>query len=50
MPHAENRRFELVLRWALFAVYAAVTLVLVLRHEPWADELQAWLIAPLNRC
>ena len=45
MPHAENRRFELVLRWALFAVYAAVTLVLVLRHEPWADELQAWLIA-----
>jgi len=40
-----NRKLELVLRWALFLAYAAVTLVLTLRHEPWADELQAWLIA-----
>jgi len=38
-------RVDLALRWALFAVYAAVTFVLMLRHEPWADELQAWLIA-----
>ena len=45
MPHAGNRKLELVLRCALFAVYAAATLVLTLRHEPWADELQAWLIA-----
>ena len=44
MPH-ENRKLEIILRWALFFAYAAVTFVLVLRHEPWADELQAWLIA-----
>ena len=44
MPH-ENRKLDLLLRWALFAAYAAVTFVLMLRHEPWADELQAWLIA-----
>ena len=44
MPH-ENRKSDLVFRWMLFTAYAAVTFVLVLRHEPWADELQAWLIA-----
>ena len=44
MPH-ENRKLEFVLRGALFLAYAAVTFVLALRHEPWADELQAWLIA-----
>ena len=44
MPH-ENRRPDTLLRWALFAAYTAVTFVLILRHEPWADELQAWLIA-----
>ena len=32
---------DLILRWLLLAAYAAATLVLVLRHEPWADELQA---------
>ena len=40
-----NRKLEIVLRWALFLAYATVTFVLTLRHEPWADELQAWLIA-----
>ena len=46
MPDADrNRKLDIVLRWALFLVYAAVTFVLMLRHEPWADELQAWLIA-----
>ena len=44
MPN-ENRKLDLILRWALFAAYALVTFVLTLRHEPWADELQAWLIA-----
>ena len=44
MPR-ENRRLDLALRLTLLAVYAAVTFVLTLRHEPWADELQAWLIA-----
>jgi len=45
MPLAGNRKTDLALRWALFAAYAAVSFVLTLRHEPWADELQAWLIA-----
>ena len=40
MPHG-NRKTDLVLRWTLFATYAAVTFVLMIRHEPWADELQA---------
>ena len=40
-----DRTRDLILRWLLLAAYAAATLVLVLRHEPWADELQAWLIA-----
>ena len=40
-----SRKLELLLRWVLFLAYAAVTFVLTLRHEPWADELQAWLIA-----
>ena len=45
MPDARQHRTDLLLRWTLFAAYAAITFVLVLRHEPWADELQAWLIA-----
>lgn len=45
MPHTANSKTELLFRWALFAAYTAVTFVLILRHEPWADELQAWLIA-----
>jgi hypothetical protein len=44
MPQG-NRKTELILRWTLFAAYAAVTLALTLQHEPKADELQAWLIA-----
>ena len=44
MPH-DNRKLEKLLHWAIFLAYAAVTFVLTLRHEPWADELQAWLIA-----
>ena len=31
-----SRKLELLLRWALFLAYAAVTFVLTLRHEPWA--------------
>ena len=40
-----SRKFDLALRWGLFILYAAATFVVMLRHEPWADELQAWLIA-----
>ena len=40
-----ERKKDLLLRWLLLAAYAAATLVFTLRHEPWADELQAWLIA-----
>ena len=31
--------------WILLGGYALVTLALVCFHEPWRDELQAWLIA-----
>lgn len=29
----------------LFALYAAITLVLTLNHEPWRDEADSWLVA-----
>lgn len=32
-------------RWAMFAVYAVAVLVGVIRHEPYRDEAQAWMIA-----
>ena len=44
MPLTERKK-DLLLRWAVLLAYAAATLVFTLRHEPWADELQAWLIA-----
>ncbi|MDD5317546.1 MAG: hypothetical protein PHF51_02315 [Candidatus ainarchaeum sp.] len=31
--------------YAVIALYAAVSLLAVLHHEPWRDEAQAWLIA-----
>ncbi len=31
--------------WVALAIYAAMVLATVARHEPWADEAQAWLIA-----
>ncbi len=31
--------------WAVLAVYSAVVLFTISRHEPWFDEAQAWLLA-----
>ncbi len=28
-----------------FLIYAILIIVVVARHEPWADEAQAWLLA-----
>lgn len=40
MPVRDERRFVAV----AFAVYAAATLLVALRHEPWRDEADAWLL------
>ncbi|HVL98435.1 MAG TPA: hypothetical protein VM324_04000 [Egibacteraceae bacterium] len=32
-------------RWVLLAAYAAQLVVVAVRHEPWFDEAQAWLLA-----
>ena len=48
MPQEDGtraRKIDHALRWAVFLLYAAATFLITLRHEPWADELQAWLIA-----
>jgi hypothetical protein len=31
--------------WLVIAVFAAVSLVLLLHHEPWGDEARPWIIA-----
>ena len=31
--------------WVALALYAGTLLVLLLNHEPWRDEMQAWLLA-----
>jgi len=33
------------LDWFVLAVYTALGVVMVLRHEPWSDEAQPWLLA-----
>ncbi len=33
------------MRWVALAVFAIVSAALALTHEPWRDEVQAWLIA-----
>ena len=40
-PGAAERRFALAVAVAFFLIASAVTA----RHEPWRDEMQAWLIA-----
>ncbi len=34
-----------ILLYLIFAVYACLTFVIGLNHEPWLDEAQSWLIA-----
>lgn len=31
--------------WIIFILYIAINLTLMLKHEPWRDEIHAWLIA-----
>lgn len=33
------------LYWSIFGLYAVTNLILVLLHEPWRDEIHAWLMA-----
>lgn len=40
-PPYETRTFP----WALTATFFVLSLIKILRHEMWRDELQAWLIA-----
>lgn len=37
-------------RWAaaVLAIYATVTLLLVATHEPWGDEIHAWMISAMS--
>lgn len=34
-----------LLYWSIFILYAIVNLILTLLHEPWRDEIHAWLMA-----
>ena len=34
-----------ILYGGIFALYAVINLILVLLHEPWRDEIHAWLMA-----
>lgn len=31
--------------WVILALYAILNLILVLKHEPWRDEIHAWLMS-----
>lgn len=31
--------------WLMFILYSILNLILMLRHEPWRDEIHAWLMA-----
>ena len=33
------------LYWLIFILYSIVNLILMLKHEPWRDEIHAWLMA-----
>lgn len=37
-----NKKFVF---WAIFLLYAILNLILVIRHEPWRDEVHAWLMS-----
>ena len=40
-----KKNWSKVFLFALFILYSGVTLIIVTKHESWADEAQAWLIA-----
>lgn len=43
-PYEKNRRRPRLIEAAAFGVYVAVLVFAVAHHEPWADEVQAWLL------
>lgn len=36
---------EKTLYWFIFLIYLSINLILMLKHEPWRDEIHAWLMA-----
>ena len=36
---------EKILYWFIFILYSILNLFLMLRHEPWRDEIHAWLMS-----
>ena len=34
-----------IINWLIFIMYAVVNLILLLKHEPWRDEIHAWLMS-----
>lgn len=40
-----NKTNKTMLYWAIFGLYAILNLILVFLHEPWRDEIHAWLMA-----
>ena len=48
----EGKKGRALLEWGLVALVAGMSLASVLTHEPWRDELHAWLLArelPISR-
>src|SRR4030042_3735997 len=41
----EKSHISFILALFLIRLYSAINIVLLLHHEPWEDEAQAWLIA-----
>ena len=39
------KKTEKIIGWVLFSLYALLTLAAVFHHEPWQDELHAWVIS-----
>ncbi len=40
-----NAKNKKILYWGIFGLYAIINFVLVMLHEPWRDEIHAWLMA-----
>lgn len=41
----ESRKPLLIWEWVSFAVFIVLSVVMFLFHEPWYDEIQAWMVA-----
>ncbi|MBR1738468.1 MAG: hypothetical protein IJ736_15930, partial [Firmicutes bacterium] len=45
MKNNKNDRSELIFNSALLMVICICSFILAIRHEPWVDEAQTWLMA-----